>query len=44
MTSLFLKDDKTIFPPYYAAPIVRQEVLQKYPELEPTLKFIGTGR
>ena len=23
------EDDKTIFPPYYAAPIVRKEVLSK---------------
>ena len=36
-----LKDDKTIFPPYYAAPIVRQDVLQKYPELEPTLNILS---
>ncbi len=36
-----LNDDKTIFPPYYAAPIVRQEVLQKYPELEPTLNILS---
>ncbi|WP_193198225.1 glycine betaine ABC transporter substrate-binding protein [Nostoc sp. MG11] len=28
-----LKDDKQYFPPYEAAPIVRQETLQKYPEL-----------
>ncbi|PLR85704.1 MULTISPECIES: glycine betaine ABC transporter substrate-binding protein [Bacillus] len=29
-----LKDDKGFFPPYYAAPIVRQEVLDEFPELE----------
>ncbi|WLR52609.1 glycine betaine ABC transporter substrate-binding protein [Bacillus tianshenii] len=29
-----LKDDKNFFPPYYAAPIVRQEVLDEYPKLE----------
>lgn len=28
-----LKDDKQYFPPYEAAPIFRQETLQKYPEL-----------
>jgi len=28
-----LKDDKQYFPPYEAAPIVRQETLKKYPEL-----------
>lgn len=38
---VILKDDKTIFPPYYAAPIVRQEVLQKYPELEASLNLLA---
>ncbi|MFY0254936.1 ABC transporter permease/substrate-binding protein [Chitinophaga sp. 30R24] len=38
-----LEDDKHIFPPYYAAPIVRNGTLQKYPELEPVLnKLSGT--
>jgi osmoprotectant transport system permease protein len=37
---IVLDDDKTIFPPYYAAPIVRQEVLQKYPELEVALNLL----
>jgi len=38
-----LDDDKHIFPPYYAAPIVRQSALDKYPELEPALnKLSGT--
>ncbi|MET3877561.1 ABC transporter permease/substrate-binding protein [Chitinophaga sp. OAE865] len=38
-----LEDDKHIFPPYYAAPIVREETLQKYPELEPALNLlVGT--
>lgn len=36
-----LADDKTIFPPYYAAPIVRQEVLEQFPELEPTLNLLS---
>lgn len=34
---MVLKDDKHIFPPYYAAPVVRQTVLDKYPELAPAL-------
>ncbi|MBC9913324.1 ABC transporter permease/substrate-binding protein [Chitinophaga varians] len=34
---MVLKDDKHIFPPYYAAPVVRQAVLEKYPELAPAL-------
>src|SRR5450432_1312604 len=29
-----LNDDKGIFPPYYVAPVIREEVLQKYPTLE----------
>jgi osmoprotectant transport system permease protein len=36
-----LQDDKTIFPPYYAAPVVRNELLQKYPEVEPTLNLLA---
>lgn len=36
-----LKDDKNFFPPYYAAPIVRQEVLQAHPELETTLNKLA---
>jgi osmoprotectant transport system permease protein len=32
-----LKDDKHIFPPYYAAPVIRQDVLDKHPELESIL-------
>ncbi|UII54142.1 glycine/betaine ABC transporter substrate-binding protein [Cytobacillus spongiae] len=29
-----LKDDKGFFPAYYAAPVVRQEVLDQFPDLE----------
>lgn len=29
-----LKDDKNFFPPYYAAPIVRNKTLERYPELK----------
>lgn len=36
-----LKDDKTIFPPYYAAPIVREDILEKYPEVEATLNMLA---
>lgn len=36
-----LKDDKTIFPPYYAAPVVRTEVLQKFPELTTSLNLLS---
>jgi osmoprotectant transport system substrate-binding protein len=33
-----LQDDKEFFPPYYAAPIIRQDTLKKYPELVDVLK------
>lgn len=36
-----LQDDKKIFPPYYAAPIVRTEVLEKYPYLERVLNLLS---
>ncbi len=36
-----LDDDKGIFPPYYAAPIVRDDALKKFPELEKTLNLLS---
>ncbi len=36
-----LKDDKGIFPPYYAAPIVREAALQQFPQLEATLNLLA---
>lgn len=36
-----LKDDKSAFPPYYAAPVIREDVLEKYPELEPVLNLLA---
>jgi len=36
-----LKDDRNFFPPYYAAPVVREEVLKTYPELENALSLFG---
>ena len=36
-----LDDDRKIFPPYYAAPVVRKEVLQTYPELAPVLNKLS---
>lgn len=36
-----LKDDKGIFPPYYAAPVVREDALIKFPELESTLNLLS---
>lgn len=40
---VILEDDKKFFPPYYAAPIVRQETVEKHPEVKTELlKLAGT--
>ena len=36
-----LEDDKNFFPPYYAVPVIRNSVLEKYPELEGLLDNLG---
>ncbi|MEF9479338.1 hypothetical protein OWR28_17740 [Chryseobacterium sp. 1B4] len=36
-----LDDDKKIFPPYYAAPIIKTKTLKKFPELEKTLNLLA---
>jgi osmoprotectant transport system permease protein len=36
-----LEDDQKIFPPYYAAPVVREDALQRFPELEKTLNLLA---
>lgn len=36
-----LDDDKHIFPPYYAAPLVRNDALQKFPDLQKTLNLLA---
>lgn len=36
-----LHDDQHIFPPYYAAPVVRSQVLGQYPELQPVLEQLS---
>jgi len=36
-----LNDDKKIFPPYYAAPIVNEDALKKFPELEGVLNLLA---
>ncbi|MCF6136205.1 glycine betaine ABC transporter substrate-binding protein [Pseudalkalibacillus berkeleyi] len=33
-----VEDDKNFFPPYYAAPIIRQEALDKFPDVEKVMK------
>ncbi len=36
-----LDDPKNLFPPYQGAPLMRQETLDKYPELESVLNQLG---
>ncbi len=36
-----LEDDQTIFPPYYAAPMIRQDFLHKHPEVEAVLNLLS---
>jgi glycine betaine/choline ABC-type transport system substrate-binding protein len=38
---VILEDDKRYFPPYDAAPVVRQATLTQHPELRPVLKNLG---
>jgi osmoprotectant transport system substrate-binding protein len=38
---VILKDDKRYFPPYQAAPVVRQQTLQTYPQLRQALRDLG---
>lgn len=36
-----LRDDRGAFPPYFAAPVVRQAVLAEHPELRPVLEKLA---
>lgn len=36
-----LEDDKKFFPPYYAAPLIRLDTLEKYPELKDVLNLLA---
>lgn len=36
-----LEDDKNIFPPYYAAPVIREDSLKKFPEVEDALNLLA---
>lgn len=36
-----LADDKHIFPPYHAAPVVRKDALERFPELGPALGLLA---
>ena len=35
-----LEDDRQFFPPYYAAPVIRQGLLQMHPELDGVLSLV----
>ncbi|RSK47925.1 ABC transporter permease/substrate-binding protein [Bacillus canaveralius] len=36
-----LKDDQSFFPPYYAVPLVKDETLKEYPELEKAINILA---
>ncbi|GAB3066520.1 ABC transporter permease/substrate-binding protein [Virgibacillus ainsalahensis] len=36
-----LEDTENLFPPYQGAPLMREETLEEYPELEPILNQLG---
>jgi osmoprotectant transport system permease protein len=36
-----LEDDQNFFPPYYAAPVIREETVQNHPEVGNALSLIG---
>lgn len=36
-----LRDDRNFFPPYYAAPVIREEILKKNPEIADLLELLG---
>ncbi|MBW2155214.1 MAG: hypothetical protein JRG87_00990, partial [Deltaproteobacteria bacterium] len=36
-----LKDDRNFFPPYHAAPVIREEILKTHPKLGDVLSLFG---
>ncbi len=36
-----LEDDKSFFPPYHAAPVVRKEIIENYPEVQKALALLS---
>ena len=36
-----LRDDRNYFPPYQAVPVVREETLERYPEIRAALYQLG---
>ena len=41
MDLVILEDDKAFYPPYYAAPVVRQELLEESPEVRDVLNLLA---
>ena len=39
-----LEDDRAFFPPYQAAPVVREALLREHPEIEPALARLQKSR
>ena len=42
-TYLLIEEDIKVWPPYYLAPIVRDEVLEQYPEMEEALNKVSAA-
>ena len=38
---VLLEDDKHLFPPYQAAPLIREEIVKKYPEIVKSLNKLS---
>lgn len=38
---IILEDDQEYFPPYYAVPLVTDEVIKQHPEIQPLLEQLG---
>ncbi|MBW2602712.1 MAG: ABC transporter permease subunit [Deltaproteobacteria bacterium] len=36
-----LKDDRRFFPPYHAAPVIREDILKEYPKIGDVLELLG---
>lgn len=37
-----LEDDENFFPPYYAIPLVRDDIVEEYPEIVPIIEELGS--
>jgi osmoprotectant transport system permease protein len=36
-----LKDDRRFFPPYHAVPVIREDILKKYPKIGDVMELLG---